>query len=151
MTQECLDSINLSKKGDTFKIDNALLYLILSKIFMDMDAYVHMKQRKNAQDSWALFFNIHKQVQSPDHVARQAIKAEWNLQNSHYDSEKKGWDWNKYVAFYKEQHMVIKSLIDYGYSGMDISTEHFLQGINSTELETAVNIVWAKLKMHVVF
>ena len=40
----------------------------------------------------------------------------------------------------------MESLTDYGYSGMDNGTKvsHFLQGIKSTELEAAVNAVWAQ-------
>ena len=42
------------------KIDNALVYHILSKIFMVMEIYVYMKQRKIMKDGWAVFFYIHK-------------------------------------------------------------------------------------------
>ena len=47
---------------------------------------------------------------------------------------------------HKAQHAIMESLTDYGYSGMDNSTKvcHFLQGIKSTELETAVDVVWAQ-------
>ena len=41
---------------DTFQVDNVLVYHILSKIFMDTDAYAHMKQRKSMQNGWAMFF-----------------------------------------------------------------------------------------------
>ena len=50
MTQKCLDRVYLSYKCDTFKIDNSLVYQILLKVFMDMDAYVYVKQRKSKQD-----------------------------------------------------------------------------------------------------
>ena len=40
----------------------------------------------------------------------------------------------------------MENLVDYGYSGMDNGTKvrHFLQGIKSSELEAAVNVVHAK-------
>ena len=75
------------------------------------------------QGSWAVFFDIHKQFLSPDHVTMQATEAERKLQNSHYDGEKKSWDWDKYVAIHKEQHTIIESLVDNGYSGMDKGTK----------------------------
>ena len=39
----------------------------------------------------------------------------------------------------------MKSLVDHGYSGIDDGTKvhHFLEGIKSTELEAAANVVWA--------
>ena len=88
-----------------------------------------------------MLFNVHKQFLSPDHITRKAADAERKLQNSHYDHEKKGWDWENYVALNKEQHTIITSLADYGHSGIDGGTKvcHFLQGIKNTELEAAVN------------
>ena len=64
--------------------------------------------------------------------------------------EKKWWDWDKYVTLHKEQHAIIESITDYGYSGMDNGTKvcHFLQGIKSTELVAAVNVVWAQPEMY---
>ena len=46
LTQECLDTVYLSEQCDAFKI-NALAYWILSKIVMDTDAYVYVKQEKS--------------------------------------------------------------------------------------------------------
>ena len=43
LTQECLDRIYLSCHCDTFKIDNALVYQILLKVFTDIDVFVYMK------------------------------------------------------------------------------------------------------------
>ena len=41
-THEILDRAYLSYQDDTFKIGNAMVYQILSKSYMDMDAYVYM-------------------------------------------------------------------------------------------------------------
>ena len=76
LNQEALERVYLDYWCDTFKIDNALVYQILLKMFMDMDAYVYVKQRKEMQDSQAVFFDIHKLFLDPNHVARQATKAE---------------------------------------------------------------------------
>ena len=93
-----------------------------------------------------MFFNAHKQFLGPNHMAMQTTDVERKLQNSQYDGERKGWDWDKYVALHKEQHAIMESLTDYGYSGMDNGTKvcHFLQCIKSTELEAAVNVIWAQ-------
>ena len=47
LSQDCLERVYFDYQCDTFKIDNALVYQILLKICMDMDAYVCMKQRKS--------------------------------------------------------------------------------------------------------
>ena len=47
LTQECLDRVHLCEH-DRFKIDNASMYHILSKLLMDTSAYISVKQRKRA-------------------------------------------------------------------------------------------------------
>ena len=66
------------------------------------------------KDSQAVLFDIHKWFLGPDHVARQATEAKRKLQTSHYDGERIGWDWDKYVALYKEQHAIMESLTNDG-------------------------------------
>ena len=92
MTQEMLDRAYLSHQVDTFKIYNALVYQILSKVFTDMDAYVYVKQRKWTKDGQAVFFDIRKHLLRPDHVARQAADTERKLQISHYMMVRERWD-----------------------------------------------------------
>ena len=81
MTQETQDRDYLSYQLDKFKIDNALVYQIPSKLFTDMDVYVYVKQRNGTQDGQAVFFDDHKHFLDPDYVARQATEAEIKLQN----------------------------------------------------------------------
>ena len=45
LTQVSLDRAYPDHQYDIFKINNALVYQILSKVFMDMDKYVYMKQK----------------------------------------------------------------------------------------------------------
>ena len=59
----------------------------------DMDTYVYTKQRKATQDGKAMYFTVHKHFLGLEHVARQTAEAEGKLQNSHYDGERKTWDW----------------------------------------------------------
>ena len=46
-------------------------------------------------------------------------------------------------TLHKEQHAIMECFTDYGYSDMNNGTKvcHFLQGINSTELEVVVNVL----------
>ena len=140
VNQESFDKIYLDHQVDTFKIDNAMVYQILSKAFTDTDAYIYVK----------LSSVIHKCFLSPDHVARKATEAERKLQNSHYDGERKTWDWDKYVAFHREQHTIMENLTDYGYNSIDNGTNvcYFLQGIKSTELQAVFNAVCAQSKKY---
>ena len=51
LSQESLDKVYLDYQCDTFKINNAMVYQILSKMFTDTDAHVYVRQRKGTQDS----------------------------------------------------------------------------------------------------
>ena len=146
LNQVSLDRVYSDHQNDTFKVDNVMVYQVFSKMFTDMDTFFYVKQTRGMQDGQAVFFNIHKHFLCPDHVARQAIEAEGKLQNSHYDGERKMWDWDTFVALHEEQHTIMENLTDYGYSGMENCTMvcHFLQGIKSPELEAAVNVVGAQ-------
>ena len=74
-TQECQERVYVSWQYDTFKIDNAFVYHILSKVITDTDAYVYMEQKKSMQDGQAVFIDDHKPFLSPNHMARQATEA----------------------------------------------------------------------------
>ena len=87
LNKDSLDRVYLDHQCDIFKIDNAMVYQILSKVLTDMDAFVYLKQRKAMHDGQAAFFDIHKCFLGPDHVARQVTDAQGKLQNSHHDGE----------------------------------------------------------------
>ena len=77
---------------DSFKINNASVYNILSRVFTDLDVFVYKKQRKSSFGRQAVIFDIHQQYLGPYHVDRQVAEAGRNLQSPHCDSEKKKWD-----------------------------------------------------------
>ena len=89
LNKETLERAYQDNQCNTFKINNALVYQILSKMFTGMGAYVYVKQRKGIQEGQEVFFDIHKQCFGPEHVTRQTTLAERKLQNSHYNGERK--------------------------------------------------------------
>ena len=112
-----------------------------------MDAFVFVKQRKAIQVGQAEFFDIKKHFLQPwpcgKAVNRSRRKAtELPLWWSEKDM--------RFVFLHKEQHAIMKSLTDYGYSGMDNDTKvcQFLHVIKSPELKAAVNIVWIQQEMY---
>ena len=70
ITQETLDRAYLRYQVETFKINNDLVYQIFSKEFTGKDTYLYVKQRKATHDNQAVFFDVHKEFLSPDHVTR---------------------------------------------------------------------------------
>ena len=73
-SKECFDRVYVRWQCDTFKIDNVLVYHILSKNFIGINTYVYLNQRNYIQDGCAVYYNIHKQFLGPDHNDRQTAK-----------------------------------------------------------------------------
>ena len=75
LSQDSLDRAYLDHQCDTFNIDNALVYQILSNIFMDMDAYVYVKQKKGCrmikQCSLKFTSNFLALIMWPDRLQKQ--------------------------------------------------------------------------------
>ena len=88
LNQETLDTVYLKYQCDTSKIDNALVYQILSKVFTDMGAYVNMIQRKSIKDSQAVFFDIHKGFLDHDHSLTMMVRGKGGIGTSMLHSTK---------------------------------------------------------------
>ena len=76
LNKDSLYRVYVDYQTDAFKVDNAMVYQMLTEMFTDTDAFVYVKQRKSIQDGQAVFFDIHKHFLSIDHVAKQATDAE---------------------------------------------------------------------------
>ena len=50
LNQGSLDRVYGDHQTDTFKVDNAMVYQMFSKMFTDTDAFVYVKQRRVMQD-----------------------------------------------------------------------------------------------------
>ena len=58
MIQNSLDSTYVIWQCNIFKIENALVYHALSKILMDTDLYVYVKQKNSTHDDQAAYFMV---------------------------------------------------------------------------------------------
>ena len=70
LNHDSLDRIYRDYQTDTFKVYSALQYQILSKMFMDRDVFVYVKQKRSMQDGQAVFVNANVHFFSPDCMAR---------------------------------------------------------------------------------
>ena len=86
---------------------------------MDTDLYPYVKQHKSKRDSRGAFYAIHSRGLGLNHVNMTATEAEMALQTSTYDSEKRAWNWEKYVARHVKYHIILANLMEYGYQELD--------------------------------
>ena len=61
--------------------------------------------------------------------------------------EKNIWNWEKYVTQNVKYHIILGSLMEYGYQGLDsgLKVQYLLNGIRCDKLSTAVMAVRAQL------
>ena len=100
-------------------IDNRTVYDVLDQICKDIDLYPYVKQLKPKRDGRGAFYAFHSRWLDPNHVNATASEAEMALQTSMCDSEKRAWNWEKYVACHVKYHIILGNLMEYGYQGLD--------------------------------
>ena len=129
-----------------YKIDNRSVYDILDQICMDNDLYPYVEQHKSMGEGREVFYAINSRWLSPNNVNATASETEMVLQISTYDSEKKAWNWKKYVAWHVEYHIILGNLMEYGQQGLDPRSKvwYLLNGIRCDKLSTGI----ASVRVH---
>jgi hypothetical protein len=120
----------------TFQDDKRKVWDILSNMCTKHPCWVYIKpaqKGKNGSLAYELLFN---HFLGPNNVGNMANAANTKLSSTLYNGEKKRFTWETYVRIHTEQHYVLNSLKEYGYSGIDDSSKvcHLLKGIITTEL-----------------
>jgi hypothetical protein len=110
---------------------------IMSNLCGKHSCFVYIKpslRTRNGRDAYMLLFD---HFLGPNNVGNMASEAETKLTSTLYNGEKKHFTWETYVRIHTEQHSVINGLKDYGYAGIDDSSNfrHLLKGIKTTELD----------------
>jgi hypothetical protein len=121
----------------SFVDDRRKVWDIMSNICGKHYCFVYIKpalRNRNGRDAYMLLF---EHFLGPNNVGNMASEAETNLTGTLYNGEKKRFTWETYVRIHTEQHSVLNGLKDYGYAGIDDSSEvcHLLKGIKTTELD----------------
>ena len=81
----------------------------------------------------------------PNNMNHQANKAEAKLNDSSYHGKKHCWNFEQYVLMHQDQHMILQSLVQHGYAGIDECSKvrHLLDSIKTNDLDTAKGQIWA--------
>jgi hypothetical protein len=72
--------------------------------------------------------------------------AERKLSDTHYQGEKKRWNFEKYVRTHVDQHSILSGLTEHGYSGIDerrSKVRLFVEGIRTKELDSVKTQIMA--------
>ena len=102
-----------------YKKDNGTVYEILDQIFRDSYLYPYVKQCKSNKDWRGAYYVIHSRWLGLNHVNVTTSEAELALNMAAYYGEKKAWNWEKYVTQHVKYHIILGSLMEYGYQGLN--------------------------------
>jgi hypothetical protein len=104
------------------------------------------QKEKNGRLAYELLFDHYL---GPNDVGNMANAPETKLSSTLYNGEKKRFTWETYVRIHTEQHSILNSFEEYGYSGIDDSSKvrHLLEGIKTTELDVGKAQVMASPTM----
>jgi hypothetical protein len=133
------------RNGWAFVNDRRKVWYAMSNICGNHYCFVYSKpslRTKNGKDAYMLLFD---HFLGPNNVGNIASAAETNLTGTLYNGEKKRFTWETYVWIRTEQHSVLIGLADYGYSGIDDSSNirHLIKGIKNAELDVCKTQVMA--------
>ena len=122
---------------DTYLSDRMKLWRLGAGLFKNTEAWPYFKVGKKNEDGRKGFKSVWDHYLGPNNVDHMAASAEKLLATSSYQGEKKSWNFEKFATMHMEQHNILESLVDHGYTGIDARSKvRFLnEGIKSTSLD----------------
>ena len=137
---------NASEDGpfvDTFIIDRVKVWEKLSVLMISAEAWTYFKIGRKSKDGRKAFLAVDGHYLGPNNVDHLARSAERKLHNLAYRSERKGWNFEKYVTAHKEQHTILQGLEEHGYKGIDERSKvRYLQdGIKTDRLDAVKSTI----------
>ena len=122
---------------DTYLSDRMKLWRLGAGLFKNTEAWPYFKVGKKNEDGRKGFKSVWDHYLGPNNVDHMAASAEKLLASSSYQGEKKSWNFEKFATMHMEQHNILESLVEHGYTGIDARSKvRFLnEGIKSTSLD----------------
>ena len=129
----------------SFLQDRSRGWDLLFGVFKEDPAYTFMKTHKRARDGRGAAESLVAHYLGPNNVSNMANKAEKRLETLTYTGEKRRWNFEKYTRAHKEEHNILKGLIQHGYAGIDPRSEvrHLNNGIKTNTLDVPKSQIMA--------
>ena len=126
-----------------FKLDNAITWKVLYRIYKDTEVWPHIKSCQRKKDGRKAWRQIERHFLGDQFAKSQADEANRRLITSSYRQDGRNWDFNKYVTRHRECHNILDDLQEQGkHNGLAETTkvQYFLDNITSTQLQIAVGV-----------
>ena len=126
---------------DSFISDRMALWRLGASLFKNTEAWPYYKVGKKNEDGRKGFRSVWNHYLGPNNVDHMASAAEKVLATASYHGEKKSWNFEKYATLHMEQHNILESLVEHGYTGIDARSKvrYLNDGIKTSALDAVKN------------
>ena len=128
-----------------FPVDNVTVWEKISALTRSHECWTYVQPTQCTCNGRMAYRALKNHYLGPNNTNHQTNEAEAKLKDSSYHGEKRHWNFEKYVRMHQDQHMILQSLVQHGYAGIDEHSKvsHLLDSIKTNELDTAKGQIWA--------
>ena len=102
-----------------FITDRALIWYNIVAIFQGTYEWMYLNTAKRHRDVRMGYKLVYNQYLSLRNVYHMAAVSKKKLSQCTYTGEKRNWTFKKYYTLHKEQHEILESLMEHGYTGIN--------------------------------
>ena len=137
----------------SFITDRNKVWDLIAQLSNDHESWTYIKEAQRTRNGRLAFLNMWSHYLGPSNVDIMANDAERKLATANYVGEKRRWNFEKYVSLHKDQHTVLKGLMEYGYVGIDERSKvrHLIDGIKTEKLDTIKATILARQELRTDF
>jgi hypothetical protein len=138
-----LDAAGL--KLPTYVADRQKCWELICDICREEDCWSFIKPAQSTRDGRKAYWCLYDHYLGPNNVDNMASWAERKLRETHYQGEKKRWNFEKYVRTHVDQHSILSGLTEHGYAGIDEGSKVrlFVDGIRTNALDSVKTQIMA--------
>lgn len=132
--------------NQNFVTDRTKVWELLSAITRELDyCWSYVKPAQRTRDGRKAFTGLKDHYLGQNHVDTMASKAEIKLQTTFYHGEKRNFTFEKYVRTHVDQHAILETLMEHGYTGIDARSKvrYLNTGIKTKALDSVKTQIMA--------
>ena len=113
--------------------DRSKVWELISDHTRDQDCWFYVRPAQRTRDGRLAFLVLKNHYLVDNNVNNMSSRAGAKIKDTSYSGEKRWWNFEKYVKMHVNQHAILTSLIEHGYSGIDDRSKvrHLMAGIKA--------------------
>ena len=99
--------------------DRSKVWELISDLARDQDCWSYVQPAQRTRDGRLAFLGLKNHYLGDNNVDNMSSRAEAKLKDTSYSGEKRRWNFENYIKTHVDQHEILTSLVEHGYSGID--------------------------------